>query len=272
MVFQMQLLGRTYKLLSPPNDISIAVDFSGAQPSMFGVPPATSAPYKGDGWVGDTREGSSCNFETITITPHCNGTHTECVGHITHRRVALPRVMSDVLVPAVLVTVEPQPLAGSGESYVPQPDAADRLILRSQLEAALSAQPREWLQAVVIRTLPNGGDKRTRNHSEHTPTFLSNDAMQYLHDLGVQHLLLDLPSVDRMHDEGKLTNHHIWWDIPQGSFEYDPEHVSYRTITEMVYVPNRLRDGRYVLNLQFAPFLGDAAPSRPVLFELKEIQ
>ena len=40
------------------------------------------------------------------------------------------------------------------------------------------------------------------------------------------------------------------------------------SITEMVYVPNSTADGVYLLSLQVAPILLDAAPSRPVLFPL----
>ena len=40
------------------------------------------------------------------------------------------------------------------------------------------------------------------------------------------------------------------------------------TITEFIYVTNEIFDGDYLLNLQFAPFENDAAPSRPVLIRI----
>lgn len=239
---------------------------------MHGVPKAISTPYKGDGWAGDVREGSSCNFETVVLTPHCNGTHTECIGHLTAERFQIMRMLRDVMVPATLVTVTPRAAKGSGESYQPVADAGDMLILRKDLEALLTNSKPEFLKAVIIRTLPNGVDKCGRNYSEVAPAFFSNEAMQYLHDLGIEHLLTDLPSIDRMRDEGRLSNHHIWWDIPQGSHAVDHDRISFRTITELIYVPGKVKDGICLLNLQVAPFLGDAAPSRPVIFELKELQ
>jgi len=39
------------------------------------------------------------------------------------------------------------------------------------------------------------------------------------------------------------------------------------TITELIYVPNEVLDGAYLLNLQIAPFESDASPSRPLLLE-----
>ena len=87
--------------------------------------------------------------------------------------------------------------------------------------------------------------------------------------LGIKHLLLDIPSVDRTFDEGKLSNHHIFWDMKQGSHEPESREHSIKTITEMIYVPEDTKDGEYMLNLQIAPFTSDASPSRPVLYKIK---
>ena len=35
--------------------------------------------------------------------------------------------------------------------------------------------------------------------------------MNYIVELGVKHLLVDFPSVDRLLDEGRLTCHNIFW-------------------------------------------------------------
>lgn len=104
---------------------------------------------------------------------------------------------------------------------------------------------------------------------QESPAFLSIEAAKYIHSLGVKHLLLDVPSVDRTFDEGKLTAHHIFWNVKQGSHEVDGDNYSLKTITEMIFVPDGITDGRYLLNLQIAPFVSDASPSRPLLFSLK---
>ncbi len=82
--------------------------------------------------------------------------------------------------------------------------------------------------------------------------------MRHIVKLGVQHLLVDFPSVDKV-DDAKLINHHIFW----------AKNARKKTITELVYVPNNAKDGSYLLNLQVAAFEADAAPSRPVLYKVK---
>ena len=82
---------------SKGQDISIPLDFNGEQPNTYGVKKAASAPFKDDQFIGDTREGGPCNFETYSFTPHCNGTHTECVGHIinavSYTHLTLPTIL-----------------------------------------------------------------------------------------------------------------------------------------------------------------------------------
>ena len=79
--------------------------------------------------------------------------------------------------------------------------------------------------------------------------------------LGIDHLLIDLPSVDKESDGGKLLAHHAFWQYP---FNTKTE----RTITEMIYVPNTIYDGTYLLNIQIASFENDASPSKPLLFQM----
>ena len=81
--------------------------------------------------------------------------------------------------------------------------------------------------------------------------------------MGVKHLLIDLPSVDKEKDEGALKAHKAFWDV-NGKTRKDC------TITEFIYVPNKIADGTYFLNLQIAPFENDATPSKPVLYTLIE--
>jgi hypothetical protein len=44
-----------------------------------------------------------------------------------------------------------------------------------------------------------------------------------------------------------------------------------RTVTELIYAPDPIPDGHYLLNLQVAPLLADAAPSRPVLYPVRPL-
>ena len=257
----------TYKVdLDRPLDISIPVKFCGERLSVFGSPPAYREAYMAGTFVGDVRLGGSCNCETYHFSPHLNGTHTECVGHITAARISLREIMQGGLLAATLVTVAPLPAAVAKEQYEPLPRSEDLLITGAALREALSKRSIEFLSALIIRTLPNSPDKITRDYSRAEVPYFSVEAMEVIRMLGVQHLLVDMPSIDRLDDEGKLTNHRLFWDVPGGSTHV--EKPSEKTVTELVYVPDTVLDGRYLLNLQMAAFMADAAPSGPVLYKV----
>jgi len=280
-----------------PIDISIPLIFNGPQPNVYSGEKAMSKACEAGDLVGDIRKGGSCNFEQYTFIPHCNGTHTECVGHITNKRISIRDCLQDVLISAVLITVEPEKASETGEKYAVKFGEYDLLITRKLLQSILS-EPRAIATgfrhasgtepprgrnaatreaddaALIIRTLPNDESKLTRQYgsknldlSKTTP-FFSTEAMEYIVGLGVKHLLVDLPSIDRLYDEGKLSNHRIFWNVEEGSFETNADTRINGTITELIYIPNEVEDGNYLLNLQIAPFMADASPSRPILFKL----
>ena len=252
--------------LENPLDISVAVRFTGPQMTAFGAPPARKEVYRAGSFVGDVRQGGSCNCEVYTFSPHLNGTHTECVGHIAEERISICDVMKESLIPATLVTLEPELAGQSKDTYNPALRPDDRLITRAVLREALSRQDAAFFGALVIRTLPNQADKPVCNYDQNPPPFFSIEAMQDICSFGTRHLLVDFPSVDRPDDDGRLTNHHIFWDVAQGSHQV--RKASPKTITELIFVPDSIADGRYLLNLQVAAFEGDAAPSRPVLYKV----
>lgn len=235
-------------------DLSIPLRFNGPQPNAYGVEHAASEPVKAGSLVGDTRLGGSVNFERYTFIPHCSGTHTECVGHITNERISVRDCLKDVLIPAMLVSVEPQNKSG------------DLVINPEAIEAAIAGGTSE-LRSLIIRTLPNDEAKLVREYGEgNFPPYFSTDAMDHIVELGVRHLLVDLPSIDRIYDGGKLLNHRRFWNVEPDSFEVNVNTRINSTITEMIYVPNETPDGNYLLNLQIAPFESDCAPSRPLIF------
>lgn len=250
--------------MSAPADIAIPLVFGGPQPGAFGVPAASAVP------VCLVADGAGANCETYTVNTHCNGTHTEGVGHILRVPVPVCDLLAESLVPATLITVESRPAPSCGESYDPPFNPEDSCITRGALERALDGADRDFLAALAIRTLPNGPDKAARNYDQAPPPFFSKEGMEFIAALGVRHLLVDVPSVDRLRDEGKLTNHHTFWGVPYGAHDIAPQQVSRKTITELICVPDSVKDGRYLLNLQIAPFACDAAPSRPRLYKVTE--
>ena len=246
-------------------DISIPLYFNGEQPNTYGVDKAISSPYQDEKFIGDTRKGGPCNFETYSFTPHCNGTHTECIGHITDERISVLSSLKEEFILSTLVSITPK---SSSENYKPVLNKEDLVITKEDLEIQLKGVNIELLKGIIIRTLPNFEEKKSRDYSKETPAFFSIDAMEYLVSLGVQHLLVDTPSVDRLFDDGHLSAHNIFWETKEKEFNFNAQT---KTITEMIFVPPSLQDGAYLLNLQIPAFVSDAAPSRPIIYKINEL-
>jgi hypothetical protein len=98
---------------------------------------------------------------------------------------------------------------------------------------------------------------------------LSEEAAIFIRESGIQHLLIDLPSVDKEHDQGKLVAHKAFWNVKDVANLNADARINC-TITEMIFVNDSVKDGSYLLNLQIAPFENDASPSKPILFAIKK--
>lgn len=246
-------------------DISIPLHFNGPQPNAYGVDKAMSEPVCAGDLIGDTREGGSVNFEQYTFIPHCNGTHTECVGHITNERISVADCLRDVIIQAVVLSVKPE--TTTNDSYSVPFGESDSMITRGSLAGLKSSiGSGRTRTALIVRTNPNEESKLSCNYSEdRIPPYFTIEAMRLIVELGFDHLLVDVPSVDRLFDDGNLSNHRIFWNVEPKSFELRSNLRRHCTITEMIYVPNYVEDGEYLLNLQIAPFDSDAAPSRPMI-------
>lgn len=264
----LEVAARRYRALVRGGvDIAIPLDFAGAQPEHFGAGPARAEPMRAGAFVGDTRQGGSCNARVVTLNVHCNGTHTESVGHITDEPVAVAELLREPLYLAALVTVAPVTARASGETAAHAFDDADRVITRGALAAALTDFATAGNQALVVRTIPNDPDKRARRYAGASPApFLTLEAASYLVELGIEHLLVDLPSIDRAQDAGLLAAHRVFWGLPAGSRSLALAARPTATITELVYVPDAVDDGLYLLSLQLPDFVSDAAPSRVLLY------
>lgn len=254
--------------LSAPNDISIPLRFNGPQPNLFGVMRAGSEYFEHDGLSGDTRIGGSCNFDRCEVIPHCNGTHTECVGHITHARISVRDCLRDSFLLSALVSVRPERAGESADTYGPEMESADPVLTRRLLADAIESGngSEADAKALIVRTLPNSEDKLSAVYEDAPPPYFTSEAMDLIVDAGFNHLLVDLPSVDRIYDGGRLSNHRTFWNVGEREFEVAADTRTESTITELIFVPDHLKDGYYLLNLQIAPFEADAAPSRPLLF------
>jgi len=254
--------------LSRPVDLAIELDFAAAQPRHFGAPRASSRAYESPvfGFNGSVERGASCNCAMIVLVPHCNGTHTECAGHLTRERLDAWRVAPGGLVAALLLSVEPETAAG--ESTEPPPHPGDRLITARALARCWPREAPFAARALVIRTRPNDPGKRTRDYTGENPPYLSQEAARLLVERDIAHLIVDVPSIDRAHDEGRLTAHRIFFGLPRGTVQLAAAVRPGATVTELAFVPDSAPDGFYLLELQRPALSGDAVPSRPLLYPL----
>ncbi len=243
-----QIYKKVYTIdLSKPLDISIPLVASDKNPNAWYIGQPKIEPVEDDGWVAKVSEGSSVNFNNIYFNPHAHGTHTECYGHISEEFFSVNKALKQFFFLAEVITVAPESLGKE-----------DKVISKKQIEKALKDKTP---QALVIRTIPNTLEKRFKHYSHSNWPYLLEDAALYLRDIGVEHLLIDLPSVDREKDDGDLLAHRAFWNYPD-----KPRKTA--TITEFIYVKNDIKDGPYFLNLQMASFVNDASPSKPVLYEV----
>lgn len=251
--------------------ISIPMEFDGEQPNTYNVPKATASPYKDGTFIGDTRLGGSCNFQSMTIVPHCNGTHTECIGHISNERKYIAQELKDTMFSAKLISVPICKAENENETYQPKLNPNDLLITKKEIRKALELVESEFtFDTLIIRTLPNSASKKSQNYLHVEPAFLTIEATNYLTELGINHLILDVPSLDRTFDEGMLTSHHIFWNVEANSNELSANSFTHKTITEMAYIDSEIADGDYISNIQITAFLSDASPSRIIIYPIFE--
>jgi len=233
--------------LSKPLDISIAVRGDKKNVNAWYIDAPNISPHTDGDFIGSILAGSSTNFYDIWFNPHSHGTHTECVGHISKEHQSVNQNLHQFFFLAEVITIAPSEENG------------DLVITKNQLKKLLEDKTPN---ALVIRTIPNSNSKIKRQYSNTNPPYILEEAMEYIRDLGVEHLLIDLPSVDKEKDDGQLLAHKAFWNF-NGVVRLGA------TITEFIYVPDIISDGSYFLNLQVAPFENDASPSRPVLYKIE---
>ncbi|KAF2339837.1 cyclase family protein [Flavobacterium tistrianum] len=249
--------------LSKPIDISIPLTNTEENPIAWYIEKPVIEPVVFGDWIGKVSEGkSSTNFNNIFFNPHGHGTHTECLGHITNDFYSINQSLKQFFFFAKLITIEPEKI---GEDFV---------ITKEQVQKALSASPDSYRdrlsmtnESLIIRTLPNQLDKKSRKYSNTNPPYLSEEAAIFIRESEIQHLLIDLPSVDKEHDEGKLLAHKAFWNV-KDTHNLNSDARFNATITEMIYVSDEIEDGDYILNLQIASFENDASPSKPILYKI----
>lgn len=255
MVATISFSDTTYHLdFAKPIDISIPLVGTDANPIAWYLSQPDISPVVMGDWIGKVSEGkSSTNFNNIAFNPHAHGTHTECLGHITADFYSINDTLKEFFFLAQLVTIKPE-LTEDGDSVI-------------TLDQVRQAWATKGQKAFVIRTQPNTNDKLHAKYSHTNPPYLDAKAATFLREQGIEHLLIDLPSVDKEKDGGRLAAHKAFWNVTNVDQLNDDARLN-ATITEMIYVPNTVVDNFYFLNLQIASFVNDASPSKPIIYQL----
>lgn len=202
-------------------------------------------------FVGSIKAGGAVNYTKITLTPHGNGTHTECFGHVASGdNDTIGQSLQKFIFKAKLITVSPL-LLPNGDSFV----SFDSFIKATQ------SLDRE--EAVIIRTLSSPNSQSIeKDYSGTNPPYFDAAIAEWLVSRKVLHFLTDLPSVDRESDGGRLKFHKTFFGLEYGK----PREGA--TISELLFFPKGVEDGTYLLNLMVPQWHTDAAPSRPIIYRI----
>lgn len=235
--------------LDNPLDLSIPMHSNSVL--AWHIPNLKISPVSTVDWVADVNEGAPVNFNNINFNPHAHGTHTESIGHISPRKESLNDNLKKFFFVSKLISIKPVSI---NSDFVINKESIQKLVSKD-----------ENIDTLIIRTLPNSELKKSKNYSNTNPPYFLKSAIEYIVDIGIKHLLVDLPSIDKEKDGGALEGHKAFWRYPK-----QPRINC--TITELIYVSQLIKDGLFLLNLQFVPFENDASPSRPIIFNLKKVE
>lgn len=239
--------------------LSVRIDLCNNLINIYGGVPASQEPLIYDSHIASVSHGGACNASQIHLVPHCHGTHTECVGHILPEKYHVADIKFEPFIAATFIRVTPQRIDATTEEYNAYANNSDYVITRVAIDNALTFFSADYFQALVIASdavgwLPEGT----------SAPYFTYQAMDRIVALGVRHLLVDIPSIDRLHDGGRMDNHRCFWGIN--------ENVGIKqmrascSVTEMIRVPQEISEGHYFLSVYLPDISGDALPSMPMLF------
>lgn len=253
MKIQLEFNGFQYSAeLNKSIDLSIPIKDGHENPNCYWSDPIQFEVIRADGFVGSIAEGGVVNHKKIHLTPHGNGTHTECFGHISaDQNATINKCLLNSHFIAEVISVKPE-----------KSENGDLIITEEEIKTKIKTQ--KGLEAIIIRTLPNNPEKQNKKYSGTNPPYFSPEACTLLVELGIKHLLVDLPSIDKEVDGGRLAAHKNFWNIG-GKVRKEC------TITELIYVNSQVEDGLYLLNLQIISLELDASPSKPVVYKLNSL-
>ena len=268
MIIELRVGDQSFRVdFATPIDISRPVQMN-TEGLAFSLNGALERPVQAGDFIGEVKSGGSVNCSTLEIHAHGNGTHTECIGHILADRVVVPDAPPPPLLSCVLLSAQPVALGDTQEHYTGKHDASDQVITAASLaESMLRVGKLPFSAASVVVRSGSGDDI----FSGTNPPYFTVEAIDFLLSLNAEHILCDLPSLDREDDGGSLCAHRRFWQLSAEQKHATPTPARHRTVTELCRIPDNLEDGPYLLTLQIPAIDSDAVPSRPLLFTLHGI-
>lgn len=228
-------------------DLSIPISRDGNTVNAYSIPAPSIEPLEIGSFIGSKAHGGPVNCENIRFNAHGNGTHTECYGHISNpEKVYLLDCLKEFWFKAQVFDVKPEK---QGDDFI---------IGLTQIKDKIE----KGVDAIIIRNLPNDKEKLIRQYSGTNPVYFTPEFMEYVVANKIKHFLTDLPSVDREEDQGALVCHHIFWGYPDSLRKGS-------TISELLFIPDHVKEAVYVLNLMVSGFDSDAVPSIPTIYPIK---
>lgn len=149
MIASIEYKNQIYKVdLSNPIDISVPLRGDEKGVNAWYVEPMKIEPVRTDQFLGSVAEGGDVNFRNIFFNPHGNGTHTECVGHISKQVYSINDTLKTFFFFGEVISVEPEVYVGEETEWQKK---GDQILTKDQIESAIKGNP----EAIIIRTLPN---------------------------------------------------------------------------------------------------------------------
>lgn len=200
--------------------------------------------FESEAFSGNLSKGGSVNCEQMTFYAHASGTHTECALHVANVDFDMRHLDFDPLQIAVLISVNPSEVG------------PDKVI---DAKSFIGISNPNAAKVLLVRTLPNSEAKTIANYSGTNPVYFDPELLLQIKSLGFEHLICDIPSIDKESDEGKLLAHKNW-------FLDNGKAIIKRSITELAYMPDTLIDGLCAVQMQVPKIQSDAVPSRIIVY------
>lgn len=232
--------------LERPINITLPLRRNSSNRRAYFLPPSQITPVRTQGFIGSIADGGTVNCDQIVLCPHGNGTHTECLRHVADVPLWIADAPRSFLLLGQLLTVQP-----TAQATI----TAQHLVTIGQVEG---------VSAAILRTLPNDPATVERDWSGADPPYLTEEAARLLVERGIEHLLIDLPSIDPESDGGALRAHRAFWDVSKAPRQQ-------ATITELCSIPEAIADGFYLVQLGILPIESDASPSHVVLYPAQRV-